>query len=144
MGPGYELFNDKDTLKSEFIEADLLDGDDFGALKALGWKVDVVYAGSLLHLFDYEGLMKVVEKIIALLKRTEGAMVLGRQVGNTVAGETSRKTADVRRMYRHNEESFAKMWQEVGAKTGSKWRVESGMDEDIRRGVRGGIRILGI
>lgn len=131
---GYELFNDKDTLKSDFIEADLLAGDDLGALSTLEGKVDVVYAGSLLHLFDYAGQVQVIEKIVKLLKPAKGVMVLGRQVGNTVAGETPRKTADAKRMYRHNEESFAKMWQEVGEKMGSKWRVESEMDEGDKMG----------
>jgi SAM-dependent methyltransferase len=131
---GYQLFDDRGTFKSEFIVADLLSGDDLGPLKALEGKVDVVYAGSLLHLFDYDGQVKVVEKIVSLLKPTEGAVVLGRQVGNTVAGETPRRTADSKRMFRHNEESFAVMWQEVGAKTGTKWKVESGMDEGDKTG----------
>lgn len=131
---GYELFNDKDSLKSEFLEADLLAGDDLGPLSALAGKVDVIYAGTLLHLFDYAGQVQVVEKIIALLKPVKGAMLLGRQVGNTVAGETPRRTADAKRMYRHNEESFREMWEEVGAKTGTKWRVESAMDEGDKEG----------
>ena len=27
-------------------------------------------------------------------------------------------------MFRHNSESFKKMWQEVGEATGTKWRVD--------------------
>jgi hypothetical protein len=32
-------------------------------------------------------------------------------------------------MYRHNTESFQKMWDEVGESTGTKWTVESEMLE---------------
>jgi hypothetical protein len=28
-------------------------------------------------------------------------------------------------MYRHNNDSFRKMWDEIGEATGTKWRVES-------------------
>jgi hypothetical protein len=60
--------------------------------------------------------------------------VRGRQVGHIIAGEMPRKAADAKRMYGHNEEGFAKMWLEVRAKIGSKWRVESGMDEGDKMG----------
>jgi hypothetical protein len=64
-------------------------------------------------LSDYEGQVKIVEKIIALLKSTKGAMVLGCKVGNTVTGETPRDTTDAKRMCRHYEANFAETWQEV-------------------------------
>jgi hypothetical protein len=70
--PGYGLFNDKDSLKSEFVEAGLLADDGLGASKVLEGKVDVVFAGSLLHLLDCEGQVIVVEKIVALLLPAKG------------------------------------------------------------------------
>jgi hypothetical protein len=36
-------------------------------------------------------------------------------------------------MFRHNEESFRKIWEEVGEATGTKWRVEVEMFEVERR-----------
>jgi hypothetical protein len=93
-------------------------------LKELDGKIDVVYAGSFLHLFDYAGQFKVCERIVRLLKPVKGSMVAGRQVGYVVAGERVHRTNYREKMFRHNAESFEKMWEEVGEKTGTKWRVE--------------------
>lgn len=81
-----------------------------------------------MHLFDLPGQQLGAERIVVLLKPAKGAMALGRQVGNVVVGEMSRKTAEGKGMYRHNEESFRKMWEEVGKKTGRKWKVETALD----------------
>jgi hypothetical protein len=129
---GYELFKDRETLKSRFIEADVLADDDMATgegLKELDGKIDVIYAGSFLHLFDYEGQSKVCERIVRLLKPVEGSMMAGRQVGYVVAGTKVQRTNYRDNMFRHNEESFKKMWREVGEKTGSKWNVEVELEE---------------
>jgi SAM-dependent methyltransferase len=134
---GYALFNDKDRLHSPFIQVDLLsaDGGLPGGLKELKGKVDVLYAGSLLHLFDYEEQVKVCELIIELLRPVKDSVVLGRQVGNVVAGETPRRTTDPdKKMYRHNDESFKKMWKDLGEKMGTKWRVEAEMGDGGQMG----------
>lgn len=54
-------------------------------------------------------------------------MLLGRQVGNLEAGEKVHDTNNGGTMFRHNGESFKKMWEEVGVLTGTKWRVETKM-----------------
>jgi hypothetical protein len=58
-------------------------------LKALEGKVNVVYwrGGAFFPLSDYEGQVKIVEKIIAPLKPTKGAMVLGRKVEYSCRGD---------------------------------------------------------
>ena len=124
---GYELFRDQKKIKSPFILADILaDNSTYPKeLKELIGNVDVMYAGSLIHLFDYEGQLKVCLKIVQILRPVSGSVVMGRQVGNVVAGETPRRTNPNKSMFRHNAESFEKMWQEVGEKTGTKWRVEA-------------------
>lgn len=124
---GYELFKDKETLKCRFIEADVMADESTteGGLKELDGKVDIVYAGSFLHLFDYTGQFKVCKRIIGLLKPVKGSIVAGRQVGHVVAGERVHRTNHQGSMFRHNVESFEKMWEEVGEKTGTKWRVEA-------------------
>ncbi len=48
---GYKLFRDKDTLKSKFIAADIFDPSS--ALSSLYGNIDIIYAGSFLHLFGY-------------------------------------------------------------------------------------------
>jgi hypothetical protein len=108
-------------------------GDGKG-LKALDGKIDIVYAGSFLHLFDYAGQFKVCERVVRLLKPVKGSVMLGRQVGYVVAGEKVHRTNYREKMFRHNEESFKKMWQEVGEKTGTRWRVEVELKEVEDRG----------
>jgi hypothetical protein len=61
---------------------------------------------------------------VKLLREKKDSLILGRQVGNTNAGEYVQTTNESGIMYRHNPESFKKMWDEVGEETGTKWRVD--------------------
>ena len=119
---GYRLFLDRDTLKSKFIEADITDANS--ALSELDGKVDIIYAASFLHLFNYEGQIEVCKRLVKLSREKKDSLILGRQVGNTNAGEYVQATNESGIMYRHNAESFKKMWDEVGEETGTKWRVD--------------------
>lgn len=124
---GYELFKDRDSLKSTFIAGDVFDANS--ELKKLHGNIDIVYAASFLHLFDLLQQHAVCERIVQLLRAKPGSMVLGRQVGHLVATTVEHRTNTGGHMYRHNVESFAKMWREVGEKTGTRWRVEAAMME---------------
>jgi hypothetical protein len=128
---GFELFRDRKRFWSHFLEADVLaDGANDG-LKDLDGKMDVIYAGLFLHLFDYAGQRKVCERIVRLLKPVKDSVVLGRQVGYVVAGEKVHRTNYREKMFRHNEESFRRMWEEVGDRTGTRWRVEVELKEIV-------------
>ena len=120
---GYKLFRDKETLKSKFIAADIF--HQSSDLTSLYGNIDIIYAGSFLHLFDYAKQVEVCKQIVKLLKDKKGSMLMGRQVGNLEAGEKVHETSKRGTMFRHNEESFRKMWDEVGELTGTKWRVET-------------------
>jgi SAM-dependent methyltransferase len=124
---GYKLFQDKDTLKSNFIAADIFDPSS--PLKDLEGKIDIIYAGSFLHLFNYEQQIAVCKRIVEILRARKGSFVLGRQVGNLEAGEKVHRTNAAQSMFRHNEESFKKMWAEVGEATGTKWKVDAKLFE---------------
>jgi len=50
--------------------------------------------------------------------------LLGRQVGASKAGEYVHRTNKDQTMFRHNPDSFRKMWEEVGKLTNTEWRVE--------------------
>ena len=134
---GYKLFRDKDSLKSRFIVGDVFDLSS--PLSELDGKIDIIYAASFLHLFGYADQVKTCQRIVKLLRAEKDSVVLGRQVGNSNAGEQTPRNDPARTRWRHNEESFKKMWEEVGKLTGSKWRVEvsseswSGESEDGSR-----------
>jgi hypothetical protein len=119
---GYRLFLDRDTLKSKFIEADIFDANS--ALSELDGKIDIIYAASFLHLFNYQGQIKVCKRLVKLLREKKDSLILGRQVGNSDAGEYVQETNESGIMYKHNPESFKKMWDRVGEETGTKWRVD--------------------
>ena len=119
---GYRIFQDKGTLKSKFIAANITDPNS--PLLELDGKIDIIYAGAFLHLFSYEGHIKVCKRLVRLLRDKKDSLILGRQVGNLDAGDYIQKTNKGGNMYRHNSEGFKKMWQEVGQATGTKWRVD--------------------
>ena len=119
---GYKLFRDASTFKARFLAADIFDLSS--PLAELYGKVDIIYVGSFLHLFNYEQQVAVCKRIVKLLREKKGSVVLGRQAGNVEAGERAHATLTEQSMFRHNEETFKKMWVEVGEATGTKWRVD--------------------
>lgn len=126
---GYDLFLDGDTLKTNFIEADVFDADS--KLMQLDGKLSIVLAHSFFHLFDYEGQVKAVKRVIKLLKPEPGVMVFGRQGAMLEPG--SFEHVNVKdRVYWHNVESWEKLWKQAGEETGTEWRVEAKLgDEDL-------------
>ncbi|KAF8856460.1 hypothetical protein BDZ45DRAFT_715343 [Acephala macrosclerotiorum] len=119
---GYKLFRDKDLLKSRFIAADIFDPKS--ELHELDGKIDIIYAGSFLHLFDYKGQFNACKAIVKLLSEKKDSLLVGRQVGNLTAGERVHRTNKGQSMFRHNAGSFKKMWEDVGKETGTKWSVD--------------------
>ncbi|PQE24513.1 methyltransferase domain-containing protein [Rutstroemia sp. NJR-2017a WRK4] len=115
---GYDLFKDKDTLKTTFLTADIFDEENED-LKKLEGDIDVVYAGSFLHLFGWDDQVKICKRLTKILKK-EGSVVMGRQVGEVTAGERTHTVDTSRTLFVHNKESFERMWKEVGESTGTK------------------------
>ena len=113
---GYELFKDRETLQSTFLVGDLFTGKHFRELEEAGG-VDVVYAASIFHLFDWGQQVKVAERVVGLLKKRKGSVVLGRQRGNNTPMEYEHRTNQGGTMFRHNEESWREMWRVAGEKT---------------------------
>ncbi|SLM36092.1 S-adenosyl-L-methionine-dependent methyltransferase-like [Lasallia pustulata] len=123
---GYDLFLDRETLKTKFLTANIMDPQS--ALKQLDGQIDIVYAGSFFHLFGWDDQVKVAKRVVQLLKPRNGSLVLGRQVGNVRAGEYPRTSAKGL-MWRHDGASLARMWKEVGLATGTKWNVDATLHE---------------
>lgn len=126
---GYELFLDKDRLRTQFIEADVFDEES--GLSKLDGQIDIVHAASFFHLFSWPQQKEVAIRIVSLLKPQAGSLVLGRQVGNVAPGEFPHREGT---MYRHNEESFQQLWNQVGSATDSKWKAEVEMTEPDAKG----------
>jgi SAM-dependent methyltransferase len=124
---GFELFKDKDRLKTTFIAADVF--DDSSPLVALAGQINIIYTGAFFHLFSLEEQEKVAARVIQLLAPQPGSLVIGRQSGSETAGEFSRtRDKSAKKHFRHNVESWKSLWDRVGQKTGSSWSVDANID----------------
>ncbi|KAF2774193.1 hypothetical protein EJ03DRAFT_322782 [Teratosphaeria nubilosa] len=120
---GFEMFRDRDTLKTTFIQADILDPQNALFIKLEG-QVNILGASAFLHLFTYDTQKKVAMALATLLKPQKDSLIVGRQMGSFVPGEYKRRDDDVMR-YRHDVESWKKFWKEIGDETGVEYAVEA-------------------
>jgi SAM-dependent methyltransferase len=129
---GYELFLDRDTFGGTFIVGNVLDEE--APLKEIDGKMDIVHIGLFLHLFDLDEQQKICERIVRLLKKEKGALVLGTQVGSTQPKDVPFGKA--KRVFRHDEKSFVAMWEKVGEITDSEFKVTTKMDGGLGVGTK--------
>lgn len=127
---GYDLFLDRETLKSKFYAADVFDVES-DLLKAEKGKLAIVHAASVIHLFDLPAQKKVVKMIIELLKPEAGSLVVGRQVASMVPGDKANSIDPNKRMFWHNDETFVNMWDDVGKEMGGvKFEVKADLRQN--------------
>ena len=133
---GYELFGDESTVpRSQFIApADVFDLREGSALAHLDGRVSVLNCTAVFHLFGRSDQKKVADRCLRLLNRDgiagrhgKKCLVLGAQTANVTAGEFPRSSGKMR--YRHNDESWERMWKEV---------VSAGQWQDVVKGVEVG------
>jgi SAM-dependent methyltransferase len=132
MDLGYELFRDKETLQSRFIEGDVF--DESSPLSGLNGKIDVVGASAFFHLFSWEEQKIVARRVAKLLKPQKGSLVVGVQVGHNEPSEHPKTDGGSR--FRHNLESWRKMWNEVGEDIGVRFEIdgiERSLENEFRR-----------
>lgn len=128
---GYDMFLDKSTLQTKFVEADIFDADS--QLKQLDGTVDIINAASFFHLFDWDDQVRAARRVVQLLKPVPNSMIVGRQAGKPEAISFAHleKGASV---FWHNVESWKDMWKKVGEETGTEWIVEAKLgEEDLHR-----------
>ncbi|PTB66649.1 hypothetical protein BBK36DRAFT_1117593 [Trichoderma citrinoviride] len=124
---GTELFNDAGSGLT-FVAGDMLNPDD-KALQQLDGKITLVHAANFFHLFTWEEQVKAGTRITRFLQPgTVDAMVFGRQIGT----HKPRQMEGRMNFFLHNQESLQKLWDEIGTKTGTRWRVDVTINEDKR------------
>lgn len=117
---GYLLFKDRGRLDANLIIANILATDDGNAeMTALKGKVDVIHTGSFFHLFDWSDQAEALKRLVGLTR--VGALLVGHQTGREPAKSTLIRGEP--RFY-HDQESWRKMWNEVGEATGTTWALE--------------------
>lgn len=114
-------------MHATFITADLAK-ESVPSIEPFGSSMDIISANGLLHLFSLEDQKTVARHLVRLTKPRAGSMIIGLQIGSMEAGDRPRTSTGTSR-YLHNPESFDKFWQEVGAATGSKWKVDARVEK---------------
>ena len=120
---GFALFQDQDRFFGHFIEADVLAPNPAPALQQLEAHVDVLTIFHILHQWDWKDQVTCAKRLVAFT-RGVGSVIVGVQIGNINAGESISRTFQVPQ-YRHNPASMARMWDQVGAETGTKWETQA-------------------
>ncbi|KAK4448431.1 hypothetical protein QBC34DRAFT_113536 [Podospora aff. communis PSN243] len=117
---GYDFFNDKDSFAdANFIIGDLLDSEN-EEIRAVKGTFGIVNLSMFLHLWDFNGQVRACKRVVELLRDEKGVLIVGQSVGDVVGREV---TAGKRVIFKHNVETFKKMWKEVGEKMGTEWKV---------------------
>ncbi|KAL9601636.1 MAG: hypothetical protein Q9219_002356 [cf. Caloplaca sp. 3 TL-2023] len=135
-GLAYDLWRDQARIPAGHFLADdiLADNATFTSgplMTRLGpGSVDIIAATMFLHLFNYENQLKTATRILRLLSHKPGSLVLGSQAGSIDFGEQTLKppfhrseTGAKRTVFRHNPESFERLWKEAGRVTGVPLRI---------------------
>ena len=128
---GYELFRDKDRLKSTLVSGNVLAarGSTEGApLTALEGKNDVVFCSSFLHVWDWDQMIIAAKRLVSLTRPRTGSMIVGKQLGSRTARSYEMPTANGSN-YRHNPESMERFWKQVGTEMGQTWVAEAELYE---------------
>lgn len=120
---GYELFRDQDRLASTFIAADILDPDS--DLRQLQGKINIIGASLFFHLFDFAQGVAIGTRLVGLLAGDRKGLITGGHVGGLAWEKKHWLGMD---MYVHSEDSWRRLWKEVGEKTGTRWQVTTRED----------------
>lgn len=83
----------------------------------------------VLHIWDLEGQIAACERVAELLRPENGVLVVGQSVGSVKAKEFPGRGGKM--IYKHDAETFAAMWEEVGRRTGTKWEVRASLDQGL-------------
>jgi hypothetical protein len=143
---GYSLFKDKDHFKGRFIEADILSTDK-SELLALRGGVDIISVSAVLHQWSLKDQVEATKKLMAYSK--PNSLVVGYQIGNIEGKQVINKQLQLPQ-WRHDPASFEKMWNKVGAETGTTWETKArllswedmGWDLDDQKWLEPGDRVI--
>lgn len=123
---GYDLFRDEGKLpRSHFVvPADIF--DQSSRLKEFDGNVDIVHANSVFHLFSWDDQVIAAKRVANLLRPQKGSLILGSQIAHHEPGEVcSRPGRRSGTMYRHDENSWIRLWESVGKETGLNFTIKS-------------------
>jgi len=127
----YDFFDDREGRFRDvtFIRADLFDRGNKEVDQVAG-TFGVIHVGMVFHIWDLEHQITACERLVELLRDEKGVMVIGQSVGNVVGKEVYIPSRG-HRIYKHDVDTFVAMWEEVGRRTGTEWRVRAQLDTGL-------------
>ena len=114
---GFELFKDREKMLAKFIQADIFDANS--SLAQLDGRIDIIIANQFFHLFDWEGQVAAMKKVVGFSK--PGSVLIGYQRAQTPPREIETPWG---RMYFHDDKTYRDLWRRVELETGNRWSVE--------------------
>ena len=129
---GYELFRDRHKFHATFYQESIFgftkpEEQRSPLFRELQGAVDVVYMGSVLHLWNWEDQLTALAAIIHLTRK--GSMVLGCLIGKTGGKEVVSAWKDTKNTrFMHNEETMHSIWREAGERTATQWKTSVKID----------------
>lgn len=131
--PAYEdvgnaLFKDEENMRGHFIPANFFDESPENELKKTESTWDAVNICMFLHGFSWDDQLLACRLVLRLLKPAKDSLIIGAQSGTAKAGESELKApflkeGVVRKMWRHNKESFREMWELAGKNEGVELNI---------------------
>lgn len=127
---GYELFNDRSTLKTRFLIQDFF--VDTPEMADLLGKIDIISTGYFLHSWDWDGQLQCAKRMIQLMSPDQGAMMTGIQFGSHATGlwSTTPTGVDAGPMFLHDDQTLSKLWGQAARETQTSWEVQVTTEED--------------
>ncbi|KAF3920204.1 hypothetical protein AA313_de0205848 [Arthrobotrys entomopaga] len=130
---GFELFKDRETLKTEFIASDILDGQSALVSKLTG-QLDILYASLIFHHFTWEQQIDIAKRMVNFLCDKPDSMIVGRLVAYRNVKETEQIAAiqSIQRLqpFHHDLDSWKKMWGIVQEECRVKFTLDTWELED--------------
>lgn len=119
---GYDLFRDAGKLGATFVIGDLLDPDD-NRLDRLAGQFTIIHADSFFHLLSWTRQIYAAKRLVSWLKPgARNTFIYGKHIGTTEVPYEGMEMAN--EPYIHSQESFQRLWDEVGQLTNTRWRVQ--------------------
>jgi len=119
---GYELFRDKDHLNALFLEANIFSHES--VIWQLQGKIDIIWVGAFLHLFDRHHQLIAIKHMLRLLSKQPSSIIVGRLVGSETPGEYPSQITPNGTVYTHDVHSFKKMFHEAAEAMDAKWETD--------------------
>ncbi|RHZ57482.1 uncharacterized protein CDV56_106069 [Aspergillus thermomutatus] len=113
---GYLLFRDKDRSQLS---------------RTMSGKIDIIFASSLFHLWDYDTQVRAAIRLVRLCRDKPGVMITGRQLGSRLGGHYPMHGVNEEALhYRHNVETLKGFWRDIEAATQTRWTLEASFFAD--------------